>query len=425
MNPQDGEYYSDAEIMPVEQRPGYYLEQVRRQIAYAYENAPAMRAKMDQAGVSPQDIRQLSDLEAIPITSKDSLIEARKSDPPWGGLLGVPAQDIPRVYLSPGPIYDVQSTDDNFFRRWRRRMHAHGFRAGDVVVNTFSYHMSPAGHWFDEAIRQIGATVIPMGVGNTELQAQVLRDMRATGWTGMPSFLMAIFGKAVELGIDPGKDYCLRAISAGGEMGGAQIRQQLHDQYGILSYDSYGTADVGLISYECKQRNGMHVHEEVLVEIVDEITGKQLGPGEVGQVVVTVFDCCYPLVRFGTGDLSSFLDGECACGRTSGRLSGILGRVGQAVRVRGMFVHPRQVKEVMGRFELIERFQAAVSREQGRDFITLKIQLQGGQPAGEGMLEALSASFENVCRIRLDEVVCVSDEKMPDDGKEIVDNRKY
>jgi len=425
MNAHAEEYYSEVETMPPGQRREYYLGQVKRQVAYAYENAPAMRAKMDEAGVKPGDIGEMSDIEAIPITTKDSLIEARRADPPWGGLLGVPPQEIPRVYLSPGPIYDVQSTDDNFFIRWRRRMHAHGFRPGDVVVNTFSYHMSPAGHWFDEAIRQIGATAIPMGVGNTELQAQVLRDMRATGWTDMPSFLMAIFNKAEELGIDPGKDYCLRAISAGGEMGGAQIRQKLHEQYGIQSYDSYGTADVGLISYECKERSGMHVHEEILVEIVDEITGKQVGPGEVGQVVVTPFDRCYPLLRFGTGDLSSMVEGQCACGRTSLRLSGILGRVGQAVRVRGMFVHPRQVNEVVSRFSEIERFQAEVSRDQGRDRIVLRIALKGEGPALEAMLQSLQASFEDVCRLRLDEVLCVSAEDLAGAEKAIVDTRQF
>ncbi len=425
MHPQAEQYYSELETMPLERRQEYYLEQVRRQVAYAYENAPAMRAKMEEAGVTPGAIRCLSDLEAIPITTKDSLIEARRADPPWGGLLGVPPQEIPRVYLSPGPIYDVQSTDDNFFIRWRRRMHAHGFRPGDIVVNTFSYHMSPAGHWFDEAIRQIGATAIPMGTGNTELQAQVLRDMRATGWTGMPSFLMAIFNKAEELGIDPARDYCLRAISAGGEMGGAQIRQQLQEQYGILSYDSYGTADVGLISYECQQRSGMHVHEEILVEIADEITGKQLGPGEVGQVVVTPFDRCYPLLRFGTGDLSSYVEGQCACGRTSLRLSGILGRVGQAVRVRGMFVHPRQLQQVLGRFAEIERYQAEVSRRGERDYLLLRIQMQGGATAEEAMLAALQAGFENVCRLRLDEVVCTTAGALGPTDKEIVDTRKF
>jgi phenylacetate-CoA ligase len=425
MGAEKGEHCLEVETMPREQRQEYYLEQMRRQVAYSYENSPAMREKMDRAGVAPEDIRQLSDLEAIPLTTKDSLIEARKKDPPWGGLLGIPAHQIPRIYLSPGPIYDIQSTDENFFKRWRRRMHAHGFRPGDIVVNTFSYHMSPAGHWFDEAIRQIGATVIPMGVGNTELQAQVLRDMRVTGWTGMPSFLMAIFNKAVELGIDPDRDYCLRAISAGGEMGGAQIRQQLSDQYGIVSYDSYGTADLGLISYECKERNGMHIHEEVFVEIVDEITGKQLGPGEMGQVVVTPFDRCYPLLRFGTGDLSSYLEVECPCGRTSARLRGILGRVGQAVRVRGMFLHPRQMKEVLSRFSQIERYQAEVSRTGERDRITLKIQIQGGGGAEEGMLERLHSSFEGVCRLRLDEVVCVSAEEMADNDKEIVDTRRF
>ncbi len=418
------EYYSEEEIMPLDRRQKYRLEQVQWQIGYAYEKSPAVRAKMQNAGVAPRDITQFSDLEAIPITPKDNLIALRDSDPPWGGLLAIPAAKIPRIYLSPGPIYDIQSTDDNFFKRWRRRMHAHGFRSGDIVVNTFSYHMSPAGHWFDEAIRQVGATVIPMGVGNTELQAQVLRDMRATGWTGMPSFLAAIFNKAVELGIDPLHDYCLRAVSAGGEPGGARIRQQLQETYGIVSYDSYGTADVGLISYECKERNGMHVHEEVIVEIVDEITGKQLGAGEAGQVVVTPIDSCYPLVRFGTGDLACYLEGECACGRTSARLGPILGRVGQAVRVRGMFVHPHQLQNVLKRFNQIERFKAVVSRSGERDCILLKIQLKGGEQAEQGMLEALCSSFENVCRLRLDEIVCVASEEIPENDKAIVDTRK-
>jgi phenylacetate-CoA ligase len=304
-------------------------------------------------------------------------------------------------------------------------MYVHGVRAGDIVVNTFSYHMAPAGHWFDEAIRQIGATAIPMGPGNTELQAQVLRDMRVTGWVGMPSFLMAIFKKALELGMNPKRDFYLRAISAGGEMGGAQIRQQLYEQYGITSYDSYGTADVGLIAYECKEKSGMHIHEEIFVEIVDEMTGKQLGPGEVGQVVVTPFDHCYPLLRFGTGDLSSYLEGDCACGRTSFRLSGILGRVGQAVRIRGMFLHPRQLKEVLDRFNEIENYLMEISRVGDRDHILLKIHIKAGGRAQDRMLEIMKSTFEDVCRLRLDEVVCVTAEEIGDKSKKIVDLRVF
>ena len=194
------------------------------------------------------------------------------------------------IYMSPGPIYEVQSLDENFYNRYPKRLNAQGFRAGDIIVNTWSYHMVPAGHWFDEAIRRIGAVVIPMGVGNTELQVRVLYDMKATGWIGISGFLMNIIDKAEEMGYDIQNDFALRKAIAGGEMGGGAIEKRLEEKYGIVCYDGYGTADVGPVAYECTQRNGMHIFEEVFVEIVDPDSGKALKSGEVGEVVVTPFD---------------------------------------------------------------------------------------------------------------------------------------
>jgi phenylacetate-CoA ligase len=403
----------------------YHNQELQKQVQYAYENAPAMRAKLDQVGVKPSDIRTVKDLEKIPITTKDQLIELRKADPPWGGLLAIPQEKLRKIYMSPGPIYDVQSLDSNFFPRWRRRLHAHGFRAGDIVVNTFSYHMVPAGHWFDEAVRQIGATVIPMGVGNTELQVQVLHDMRVTGWIGTIGFLVTILNKAEELGYDPCKDFFLRTAAAGGEMGGGPIRKTIQEKYGLITYDSYGTADVGLIAYECLKRSGMHIHPEVVVEIVDPNTGKQLSPGEVGQVVVTPFDTTYPLIRFGTGDLSSYTNELCPCGRSALKLTRIMGRVGDAIRTRGMFIHPRQVSEAISRFPQVSKYQAVVTRIGFRDKLILKIELAGQGVDRESLKVELGKAFQNICRLRVDEFEFIPTGTIPESAKVIVDERTY
>jgi len=420
-----GEFYDELEGMPRREREEYYNRRLQLQVKYAYENAPAMRAKLDEAGVTPSDIHTIKDMERIPITTKDQLIDLRKANPPWGGLLGVSPERLKKVFMSPGPIYDAGSISDDFYRRWAKAYHAGGFRKGDLVVNTWSYHMVPAGHWMEEGLHRLGCTVIPMGVGNTELQVQVLHDMKVTGWIGTAGFFMTIVNKAEELGYDVRRDFALRVVAAGLEMAGGPMRRLFEEKYGLITCDQYGTADVGAVAYECSQRSGMHICEEVLVEIVDPSTGKQLAPDEVGEVVVTPFDETYPLIRFGTGDLSSYVDELCPCGRTSLKLTRIMGRVGDAVRTRGMFIHPRQVSEVASKFPEISRYQAVVTRPQFRDELVVKIELADETIDREKLTAAFGKNFQDVCRLRVDRFEFVPKGTIPEGAKAIVDERVY
>jgi phenylacetate-CoA ligase len=407
------------------EREEYQNRGLQQQVKYAYENAPAMKAKLDKAGITQSDIRTTKDLERIPITSKDQLIDLRKANPPWGGLLGVPPERLKQVFMSPGPIYDPGRMSEDFYRRWAKAYHAGGFRKGDLVVNTWSYHMVPAGHMMQEGMYLLGCTVIPMGVGNTELQVQVLRDTKATGWVGTAGFFMTIVNKAEELGYDVRRDFALRVAAAGLEMAGGPMRRLFKEKYGLITCDQYGTADVGALAYECSQTSGMHICDDVVLEIVDPTTGKQLGPGEVGEVVVTPFDETYPLIRFGTGDLSSYIDEPCPCGRTSLRLTRIMGRVGDAVRTRGMFIHPRQISEVASKFPEISRYQAVVTRPQFRDELVIKIELANENINREKLTEEFGKKFQDVCRLRLDRFEFVPKGTIPEGAKGIVDQRTY
>jgi phenylacetate-CoA ligase len=411
--------------MPREEREEYLNRKLQQQIQYAYDHAPAMRDKLDKAGVKPSDIRAIKDMERIPITTKDELIDLRRKNPPFGGLIAMPLEKLTRVYMSPGPIYDAHSLDDNFWFRVEETIFGMGFRKGDIATNTLSYHMVPAGLWVDEALRRMGITVIPMGTGNTDLQIQVMHDMRVTGWLGMSGFLMRILTKAEEEGYDIKRDFALRVALAGAEMGSAPMRKIFEEKYGIYTADLYATADVGVLAYECSQKAGMHFCEEVVMEIVDPNTGKQLGPGEVGQVVVTPFDNTYPLIRFGTGDLSSYIDEPCPCGRTSFKITKIMGRVGEAVRTRGMFIHPRQIAEVAARFPEVCRYQAVVTRPQFRDELVLRIELADEGIDREKLTALLGKVFPEVCRLSVDRFEFVEKGTIPEDARGIVDQRTY
>jgi phenylacetate-CoA ligase len=419
------EFFDKREVVSREEREEYLNRKLQQQIQYAYDHAPAMRDKLDKAGVKPSDIRAIKDMERIPITTKDELIDLRRKNPPFGGLIAVPLEKLPRVYMSPGPIYDAHSLDERFAWRFQEAFFGMGFRKGDIATNTVSYHMVPAGNWVDEALRGMGITVIPMGTGNTDLQIQVMHDMRVTGWLGMTGFLMAILTKAEEKGYDIKRDFALRVALAGAEMGGEVIRDIFEEKYGIYARDLYATADVGLTAYECSQKGGMHLTEEAVVEIVDPETSKQLGPGEVGQIVVTPFDNTYPLIRFGTGDLSSYIDEPCPCGRTSLKLTKVMGRVGEAVRTRGMFIHPRQVAEALSKFPEVSRYQAVVTRPQFRDELVLKIELANENIDRERLTAALGKTFPDVCRLRIDRFEFVEKGIIPEDAKGIVDQRTY
>jgi len=350
------EYFDRLEVMTAEERQRYQNSALAQTIENAYKNAPAVKELLDRAGVKPLQIRTVKDLEKLPVTRKTDLIEMQKANPPYGGLLAIPPQDVERVFLSPGPVYEpIQHSGIKWFAKsfW-----AAGFRKGDVVINTFTYHMSPAGILFHEGIRDCGATVMPMGTGHTEILIKTMYDLGVSGFVGTPSFLMSVIKQAEEAGYDFCRDFRVKKAWFTGEMLSASIRKMLEENYKIDTRQAYAVTEPGgAIAYECYRQDGMHFMDEYIIEIVDPETGKQLEPGQVGEIVVTpVHNKTWGLIRFGTGDLSAYKTEVCRCGRTANRLTGIVGRASDAVKVRGMFVVPnRQRKYLPG----LKRFQSS------------------------------------------------------------------
>ena len=375
---------------------------------------------MDKAGLKPSDIKTISDLQKLQVLRKDDLIKLQKEDPPFGGYLAVPLNEVDHVYQSPGPIYDPQ-------RRVRPGAMGPDFGKGQIVMNTWSYHITPAGMLVDRILRGMGFTVFPAGIGNTELQVQVMHDLKATGFVGTPSFLATLLKKAEEMGYDVKKDLNLKFAMVTGEMGGEPLRKMFTEKYGIfcIGGDAYATADIGSISSSCEKNAGMHVNTDVIVEIIDPASGKVLPAGEIGEIVVTPFDEIYPLVRFGTGDLGVLVTEPCECGRTTARIPKILGRSGDAVRVRAMFVHPRQTDEVIARCPEIANYQLIVTRIENRDNMLLQVELAKEPKDKEAWAKALEKDFSNVCKVRFDKIEYVKAGKIDKDAKKIVDKRTY
>ncbi len=392
-------------------------------VRYAYRHAPAFRAKMDRAGVKPSAIKTVKDLDKIPITSQSEMILLQKENPPFGGFLTIPIEKVERIFVSPGPLYEPIRIGD-FAKAAKEALSVFGLGKGDRVINSFSYHMVPAGLWVDQALRLLGVTVIPAGVGMTDLQVKILKDLKVTGYVGTPSFLMTLIKRAEEMGFQFRKDFSLRCALCSAEILPPTMRRAFEEDYGIKVADTYGSAILGILGYECEERSGFHFPKGLLIELVDPMTGNSLGPGEIGEVVVTLFDKTYPLIRFATGDLSSFTDQPCPCGRKSYRLTRIIGRVGDAVKVRGMFIHYKQVEEVIQRFPGISRFQIQVSRSGYRDEWMIRMELKEGVDQ-EGLLQALERDIQEICRLRPDKIEFVSQGTIEEGAKKIVDQRTW
>jgi phenylacetate-CoA ligase len=418
--------FEKMEKMSHKERQKVLDEQLKWLVNYAYEKAPSTRARFDLAGIVPSKVSGIKDLVNLPLLRKDELVDLYKAHPPLGGLVTVPITELERVYVSPGPIYDPHHSSEAFWQRHAHLVRSIGFGKGDIVVNTWMYNLVPAGLMIDEALRRAGITVIPMGVGNTELQVQVMHQLRATGFAGSTGFFMNIISKAEEMGFDIRKDFNLRLAVIGGEMGGGPIRKMVEEKYGIATSDMYGTADVGMLAYECSAKNGMHIAEGVILEMISYETGQQVKPGEVGEIVVTPIDETYPLIRFGTGDLAGLIDEPCSCGRTSLRITRLLGRVGDAVRTRGMFIHPRQLEPAMANFPQVAQYQAVVTRSGHRDELTLKVEPKTEEGIDKDKLASdLIQVVSEALRIKVDRAEFVAKGVIPEWHKLIVDERVY
>ena len=409
------------EKFTLKERRSYQETFLREVITAAFGAGIPLKASMDGKGFSPEDIRNIEDLQKLPITKKKDLSEAQKANPPFGGFLTVPISDLLRIHQSPGPIYDPVGKIHDYWR-WRTALYSVGFRPGDLVVNTFAYHLTPAGHMFEEGVSELGAVIIPTGVGNTETQVEIMKNLGATCYIGTPSFLMAIFKKAEEMGVNVPTEFKLEVGFLLAEMLPESLRKRLIEEYQIIGRQAYGTADVGCVAYECPEVNGMHVHYDVIVEIVDPNSGDVLPKNEPGEVVVTCNNKIYPLVRFGTGDLSSIVDDPCPCGRTGPRLTRIMGRADEVTKVKGMFVHPSQVQKVIDSHPEIGKGRLLVDRHQDTDSMTLEIELIGEVP--EGIERVVEETIREVIKMK-GSVRIVAPGSLANPWKTIEDVRKW
>ena len=422
------EFFDALETRDPAAREAALMAALPAQLAHAQQHALACAALL--AGVNAAAITGRAALAALPVLRKHEFLERQKAareDPqrndPFGGFSTIgwramgSMRRAQRVYQSPGPIYEPEGTAPDYWRL-ARAMHAAGLRGGDLVHNCFSYHLTPGGLMMESGALALGCTVFPGGVGNTELQLQAMTELRPDAYAGTPSFLKILVDKAAETGADIGS---LKKAMLGGEAFPPSLRNWLTER-GIAAYQCYATADLGLIAYETAAREGLVLDEGVIVEIVRPGSGDLLPDGEVGEVVVTALNPDYPLIRFGTGDLSAVLPGRCPSGRTNTRIRGWLGRADQTAKVRGMFVHASQVAAVIKRHPEIARARLVIEGEMANDRMTLQAELAGSAP--EGLAERVAQSLRDVTKLR-GEIAWKQPGELPNDGKVIEDARSY
>jgi len=353
-------------------------------------------------------------LEQIPITRKDDVPALQAADPPFGGLIGVEAARLARVFASPGPILDPQGDVEDFWR-FRMALAAAGFRAGDVTMNSSSYHLTPLGFMLDSAARSLGCVVVPAGTGQTDLQVRIAATLSATGYLGTPSFLYALLKRGRELGTP----LQIEVAFVTAEMLPDSLRAELENDFKVRVLQGYGTADLGLLAYECTEKGGMHLHPECILEVLDLETGAQAAPGQPGQIVATIFDESYPLLRFATGDIGAMAPpGRCACGRTAPKLAGLLGRVGDAVKVKGMFIRGAEIEKALKAFPGIARFQAVVTRDHHQDHLEYVLELAPGAAVDVALV---SEALRDAVKVRGE----VRAGPVPEGSKRIDDRRVW
>ena len=413
------EFFDALETRAPAEREAALMAALPGQIARAQAASAAMGEIL--AGVAASAIDSRAALARLPVTRKGELLARQQASraagrDAFGGFSALrygPA--MPHLFASPGPIYEPEGTARDYWRA-ARALYAAGFRAGDLAHNAFSYHMTPGAFIMESGAHAIGCTVFPAGTGQTEQQLQAIGELKPTAYVGTPSFLRILCEKAQESGAD------MRSLTKG-MVSAEPFPPSLRDWFaerGMTAYQSYATADAGLIAYETAARQGLVLDEGVIVEIVRPGTGDPVPEGEVGEVVVTVLNPDYPLIRFGTGDLSAVLAGACPTGRTNTRIKGWMGRADQTTKIRGMFVHPGQVAEVVRRFPEVARARLVVTGAMANDQMTLRVESVNVP----GLAERLADAVRDVTKLR-SQIELVAPGSLPNDGKVIEDARSY
>ena len=413
-----GKYFDTLETRSREQREQALASALPTQVRQAQQNSATMGRILQS--VDAAAVTSRAALARLPVTRKSELLEMQKASrpaDPFGGFAAVlRGPRMPRIFASPGPIYEPDVAIADYWRVGRA-LYAAGFRQGDLVHNAFSYHMTPGAFMMESGAHAVGCTVFPAGTGQTEQQLAAIADLRPDGYSGTPSFLRILLEKAREAGQDVS---CIRKALVTGEACPPSLRDWFA-QEGVVAYQCYATADLGLIAYETEAREGLVIDEGVIVEIVRPGTGDPVPDGEVGELVVTTLNPHYPLIRFGTGDLSAVLAGSCPTGRSHQRIKGWMGRADQTTKIKGMFVHPGQVAEVTKRFPQVLRARLVVSGEMANDRMTLRVETS---EALEGLAERIGEAVRDVTKLR-GTIELVAPGSLPNDGKVIEDARSY
>jgi phenylacetate-CoA ligase len=410
-------HFDALETRSPAEREAALMAALPQQVAHAQKHSPAFSTSL--AGVDASRINSRQALAALPVIRKYELLaqqQALRESNVFGGFASIGfGRAMPRVFASPGPIYEPEGTRADYWRM-ARAMYAAGFREGELIHNCFSYHFTPAGSMMETGAHALGCTVFPGGIGQTEQQVQAMRELKPAGYIGTPSFLKIIVEKAAELSVSLPS---LRKALVSGEAFPPSLRDWMAER-GIAAYQCYATADLGLIAYETSAREGLVLDEGVIVEIVRPGTGDPVPEGEVGELVVTTLNTDYPLIRFGTGDLSAVLPGQCPTGRTNTRIKGWMGRADQTTKVRGMFVHPGQVAEVVKRFPEVARARLVVTGEMANDQMGLQVEAQ----ASDALAQKIAEAVRDITKLRAS-VSFVALGSLPNDGKVIEDARSY
>jgi len=407
----------DIEYLPHEEALEFKTTRIRELLTGEWQKASGFVKRLAEAGVAPEELKTAEDIGRFPILRKSEMTGIQSADPPFGSLITVSPGQLRRIYSSPGPIYVPDGRLKSYYR-WERAFAACGITGGDIVLNCFNYHLTPAGAMFEEAAGNMGCAVIPAGIGNTEIQVKEAAHFKANVYIGLPSYLTVLIGKAKEVGVA----LALEKAFVIAERLPESLRSTFQDNHGIKVRQGYGTAEVGAIAYECEVGKGLHFDPSVILEILDPETLEPVQPGETGEVVVTVINPVNTLLRFATGDLSSAVYEDCPCGRKSPRLTGILGRVDQIIKVRGLFVHPGQLAEVISRFTEVDRFRAVITRERAMDDLTIEVESSQSLPAKT--LQSFAKKVKDVLKLSL-AVVQVETGTIPEDAEVLDDRRKW
>ncbi len=408
------DYYDDLETRSHEQRQQSQIPALRKHLRQAREQSSYVAGQL--AGIDIDALESRQDLAQIPVVRKSDLIGLQKAAPLFGGLTAFEPDSLCRVLASPGPIFEPQTNRSD---QWRlaRALHAAGFRKGMLVHNSFSYHLAPAGFMLESAIFALGGAVFPAGVGQTDMQVQAIDRLRPQAYAGTPSFLKILLKQGEEKGLDTSS---LAVGMVSGEPLPPSLRAEL-EAFGIRVKQSYATADIGLIAYETDALEGMVIDEGVIVEIVQPGTGDPVPDGEVGEIVVTTFSPDYPLLRFGTGDMSAVMSGASPCGRTGPRIQGWMGRADQTTKVRGIFVHPAQIAAIAKSIAEVQRVRLVVSSQDDQDIMQMHCEVT---EKSDALAQRIIDCTREVCRLRT-EAVLVSPGELPRDGIVIEDVRTY